>query len=70
MDNIKREDIQEAFTIENNYNQIIQAGTGSGKSGEYMFSTSNKAFFLKTMSKRDFKSLLKMLPNYKKYLVD
>ena len=70
MDNIKRKDIKEALTIEKNFQQILQAGQGSGKSGEYMFSTSNKEFFLKTMTKRDFQSLRRMLPNYKEYLVD
>ena len=64
MDNISSDALQESFDIERNSKAIFKAGESQGKSGSFFFFTYDKRFLIKTMTKKEYKTMIKLLPKY------
>jgi len=51
-----------------NIEGIQNAGLGAGASGSFFFFCKDRKFILKTMSKKEIDHMIRMLPNYLKFL--
>ena len=51
-----------------NVKAIQKAGLGAGASGSFFFFSSDGKLTIKTISRKEIKHMIRMLPNYKDYL--
>jgi 1-phosphatidylinositol-4-phosphate 5-kinase len=63
LDGISNKEILTSLSITSNRSAVFRAGQGSGKSGSFFFFSVDQKFIIKTLSKKEMKTLFKMLDN-------
>jgi len=68
LEGIYHENILESLSPEVNRQMVFRAGESSGRSGSFFVFTHDRRFMIKSLSKSEFKTLIKILPSYSKHI--
>lgn len=68
MDGIDFQQIKESFNLRLNRDQIHKTGEAAGASGAFFFFSHDRRFIVKTMPKDELDLLVKLLPEFHRYL--
>jgi len=70
LDKVSPEDVIQSLSVEENIEQVFQAGEGAGLSGSFFFFSKDKRFLIKTIEKSEIEVLLGMLDDMIKHFED
>jgi hypothetical protein len=70
LDNLSPADVIQSLSVEENIEQVFQAGEGAGLSGCFFFFSKDKRFLIKTIAKSEIEVLLGMLDDMIKHFED
>ena len=61
LDGINQQDIMDSLQVNDNVNNVFQAGEGAGQSGSFFFFSKDNKLLIKTMRGREKDNLLSIL---------